>query len=248
MRRFIVDDLRTEQGLVSIRGQEAKHISRVLRMGAGDRIILMDRKGARFLARVESAGVDEVTVSIEKTLEPPPCPPVEITLCQSLLRSGPMDFVVQKTSELGVSSLFPFVSERTVVRPDERGRANKLRHWEEIATAASKQSDRERPPAIHPVLSFTALVDQLAAGNQIKVILWEGEKARDLKGLIRDRERAVGAVGVVGPEGGFSAVEIEKAVSAGFVPVSMGRRILRAETAAVAFVAVLQYEWGDLGR
>lgn len=248
LRRFIVDEVRPEQGLVSIKGHEARHISRVLRIGPGDRIVLMDKKGARFLAQVESAGPDHVTVSIQESLQAPLSSPLEITLCQALLRQGPMDFVIQKTSELGVSHLFPFLSERTVVKPDEKGKANKMRHWEEIAIAASKQSDREKPPVIHPVFPFTGLVDRFKTGNHLKVILWEGEETRDLKGVIRDLKPGTAAVGIIGPEGGFAGGEIEAAVKAGFLPVSMGRRILRAETAAVAFVAVLQYEWGDLRR
>jgi 16S rRNA (uracil1498-N3)-methyltransferase len=246
LRRFIIDEVRPEQGLVSIKGQEARHISRVLRIGPGDKMILMDRKGARFLAEVESAGPNEVTAWIREPLQSPLSSPTEIALCQALLRSAPMDLVIQKTSELGVSQIFPFLSERTVVKPDERGKASKLRHWEEIAKGASKQSDRDKPPLIHPVIPFTLLVKKLKAGRYRKLILWEGEETRDLKDLIRDRDPDTGVVGIVGPEGGFAAGEIEEAVSAGFAPVSMGRRILRAETAAVAFVAVLQYEWGDL--
>jgi 16S rRNA (uracil1498-N3)-methyltransferase len=158
-----------------------------------------------------------------------------------------MDFVIQKTSELGVSQIFPFLSKRTVVRPDEKGLINKLRHWEEIADSSSKQSDRERPPVIHPVLPLGELLPRFETGKQMKVILWESEETQDLKGVIRNHEPGPGAIGIIGPEGGFAEGEIEKAASAGFVPISMGRRILRAETAAVAFVAVLQYEWGDLG-
>lgn len=247
LRRFVVDEIRPENGLVSIRGQEARHISLVLRIGAGDRIILMDRKGARFLALVESARASEVTVSIQEPLGAPLSSPADITIFQALLRPGPMDLLIQKTSELGVSRIFPFVAERTVVRPDEKGRANKLRHWEEIASGASKQSNRGRPPAIHPVLPFSDLLTQFKTGEQMKVILWEGEETQDLKGVIRNRESGPGAIGIIGPEGGFVLAEVERAVSAGFEPVSMGQRILRAETAAIAFVAVLQYEWGDLG-
>ncbi len=247
LRRFVIDEVRPEQGRVSITGQEARHISRVLRIRSGDKIVLMDRKGGRFLARVEAAGSGEVTVSILENLQPPLSPRAEIIIGQALLRSGPMDFVIQKSTELGVSQIFPFQSGRTVVRPDESGKANRSRHWAEIAKASSKQSDCEKPPLIHPVLAFGDLVDRLKGGDLLKVILWEGEEARDLKGLIRDREQGRGVVGLIGPEGGFSREEIEKAASAGFLPVSMGRRILRAETAAVAFAAIVQYELGDLG-
>ncbi len=247
LRRFVVDEIRPQEGRISIQGQEARHIARVLRLHAGDRVILMDRNGARFLAKVESAHPQEVIVSIEEPLQSPSSSPLRITLCQALLRSGPMDFVIQKASELGIAEIFPFFSERTVVRSDRTDTANKLRHWNEIARGASKQSGRERLPEIHPVLPFSELLAGLDTAAHLKVILWEGEETRDFKGTLRNHGPATKATGIIGPEGGFAEKEIDAALSAGFIPVSMGQRILRAETAAIAFVAIVQYEWGDLG-
>ena len=245
----MVDEVRPEGELLSICGQEARHISRVLRLGPGDRLILVDKKGERVLARVESAGMQEVVVSIQCALESPFASPAEITLCQALLRSGPMDFVIQKATELGVSQIVPFFSERTVIKPDENGLANKGRRWEEIARSATKQSDRDRPPKIFSPLPFSDLLARYKTGDSMKLILWEGEDRQDLKAILReDSSRNRTICGIVGPEGGFAAAEIDAARSAGFIPVSMGQRILRAETASIAFVAVLQYEWGDLGQ
>ncbi len=248
MRRFIVDEIRSEQGLVCIRGQEARHISRVLRIGPGDEMILMDKKGARFLARIQSTGPDEVSAWILEPLPPPLPSPTKIILCQAVLRPAAMDFVIQKATELGVSQILPFLSERTVVKPDEKGRASKLKRWEEIAKGASKQSDRDKPPTIHPAIPLSEVFKRFKGGKHRNLILWEGEETRDLKGVIREGGPDTGAVGIIGPEGGFAAGEIEEAVSSGFVPVSIGHRILRAETAGIAFVTILQYEWGDLGR
>ncbi len=243
----MVDEIRPVEGLLSIRGQEARHISRVLRLGPGDRLILLDKGGARFLARVESTKTQEVIVSIQEALQAPSSSPAEITLCQALLRSGPMDFVIQKATELGVSRIFPFLSERTVVKADEKARADKWRHWEEIARSATKQSDRDRPPEIFPPVPFSDLLARLKNGKELKVILWEGEDRQDLKTILREGSEDPKISGIIGPEGGFAAAEIDAARSAGFIPASMGQRILRAETASIAFVAVLQYEWGDLG-
>ena len=243
-----MDEILPEGGLFSIRGQEARHVARVLRLGPGDRLILMDRKGCRFLAQVESARSKEVVVSIHESLAPHCSSAAEITLGQALLRSGPMDFVIQKATELGVSRIIPFFSERTMVKPDEKGMANKQRHWEEIARSASKQSDRDRPPEILPPMAFTDLLARLEQGKQLKIILWEGEERQDLKSILREGDVIGRKVsGIVGPEGGFGEGEIQAARSAGFLPVSIGQRVLRAETASVALMAVLQYEWGDLG-
>jgi 16S rRNA (uracil1498-N3)-methyltransferase len=246
LRRFFVEDIPAGRGLLSIKGREARHIGKVLRMAPGDTLILIDGKGSRFLAAVQSVRPNEVVVSVESALQPPPPSPLRIILCQALLKSGPMDYAIQKTSELGVAVIVPFSSQRTVVRPSGDRLDNKWRHWREIALNASKQSDRAQPPEIGPVCDLGSLLDRYRNEEALKVILWEGEETTDLKGLLGKHPPRVSAVGVVGPEGGFSLAEIEAAEAAGFAPVSLGRRILRAETAALTLVAVLQYEWGDL--
>lgn len=246
MKRFVVERIEPEQGRYVIRGTEARHIVRVLRMGPGHPLILMDQDGLRFLCRIESAGPSEVVVALEKALPAPPLSPLRIVLGQALLRSGPMDFVIQKTTELGVHRIQPFSSERTVVRLATQGVENRLRHWKEIAVNASKQSDRERPPEISPPSSLQDLLTRWRSVDAPRIILWEGEQAKDLKGLLRELDPPAEAVGVVGPEGGFSTEEVAAARNAGFTPASLGHRILRSETAAVVLVAMLQYEWGDL--
>jgi 16S rRNA (uracil1498-N3)-methyltransferase len=262
LRRFFVEEIEAEDGLCTIRGSEAKHMTRVLRMGRGDRFILMDGKGARFRAIIESAGRREVLVTLEKPLPEPPPSPVEITLCQALLKSRAMDYVIEKTSELGVHRILPFSSERTVVRLNKERFANKKQHWREIAHSAAKQSDRKVPVEIGPLSSFEELVGRTRAEDALKIILWEEEMAKDLMGVLRgsppftpsqtlplEGEGRVGVknfIGIVGPEGGFSEKEVRAAGEAGFVSVSLGQRVLRAETAAITIVAIVQYEWGDL--
>ncbi|MGD8986351.1 MAG: 16S rRNA (uracil(1498)-N(3))-methyltransferase [Desulfobacteraceae bacterium] len=262
VRRFFVEEIEAKDGLCTIRGSEAKHMTRVLRMGPGDRFILMDGKGARFQAVIESAGRRELLVSLEKPLPQLPPSHIEITLCQALLKSRAMDYVIEKTSELGVHRILPFSSERTVVRLNKERFANKKQHWREIARGAAKQSDRKTPVEIGPLSSFEELVGMCRAENALKIILWEEEEARDLKGVLRGsppftptrpspsrgrvREGVKNFVGIVGPEGGFSREEVRAAGEAGFVSVSLGQRVLRAETAAITMVAIVQYERGDL--
>jgi 16S rRNA (uracil1498-N3)-methyltransferase len=246
MRRFFVQDIKPHDHTLAITGSEARHISKVLRLGQGDRIVLMDRKGARFQAVIASAGEKEVSVILEKALGQPPASPVEITLCQALLKSKGMDYVVQKASELGVDSILPFSSERTVVGPGKGQGTNKLRHWREIARNAAKQADRARPAEVGPIYTFGDLLARWKNEAGLKIILWEGEETRDLKTFLRSSRPEQRVVGAIGPEGGFSPQEIEAAWEAGFVPASLGFRVLRSETAAVAFAAIIQYEWGDL--
>ena len=246
MRRFFIEEIKEGDRLLTIVGSEAKHIARVLRMGKGDRLILMDGKGARFQAVIESAGHKEVIVTLEKPIPRPPSSPLKIILCQALLKSRAMDYVVQKTSELGVHCILPFSSERTVVSVERDKLENKMRHWGEIAQNAAKQCDREIPTDIGPLLSLKDMVKKWKQNDAIKVIMWEKEGAKDLKSVIKGTERVRQLVGIVGPEGGFSREEIQMTKDAGFTSISMGYRVLRAETAAITLVAIVQYEWGDL--
>lgn len=247
MRRFFIEEIIAKDGTCIIEGSEARHITKVLRMGQGDRLILMDSQGARFQAIIESAYPHKVSVTLERPLPAPPPSPANITLCQALLKSRPMDYVVQKTSELGVNCIIPFSSERTVVRIDSDRISNKVKHWQEIAHNAAKQSDRGNPLRIGPPYLFQDLLEALRQKDALKIILWEDEKAQDLKTLLRSPKPRKDFIGMIGPEGGFSHKEIEMAREAGFSSVSLGERILRAETAAITLIAIVQYEWGDLG-
>ena len=246
MRRFFVEEINTEDGSFVITGSEAKHITRVLRMGRGDRFILMDNTGARFEAVIKSSAQGEVLVTLEKPLPGPPRSPVEIILCQALLKSGPMDTLIQKTSELGVARIIPFASARTVAMPREDRLTNRMRHWREIARSAAKQADRHAPAHIGSLQPFPDLMRQWDDPEVLKVILWEKEGSRDLKSILRVSVPGSKFVGFVGPEGGFSREEMAITEEAGGISVSLGQRILRAETAAITLVAIVQYEWGDL--
>ena len=246
MRRFFVEEIIVNEGTCSITGPEAKHISKVLRMRPGDQLTLIDRKGTRFLALITSVGPREVLVSLEKPLPKPSPSPIEITLCQAMIKPRQMDHIIQKTSELGVDCILPFSSKRTVVRLSKNRLANKIRHWHEIAQNSTKQSDRGTPVEIKPVVHFNELMERWKGEKALKMILWEEEEVKDLKNFLRGSSPLRKFVGVVGPEGGFIQQEVEVARDAGFISVSLGDRILRSETAAIAIVAIAQYEWGGL--
>jgi 16S rRNA (uracil1498-N3)-methyltransferase len=248
MRRFFVEEIKKREGYVVITGPEARHISRVIRMNRGDHFILTDRKGARFEAVIESSGPKEVRVRLAGVLPIPASPPVDIILCQALLKSRAMDYLIEKSSELGVNEIIPFFSERTAIRDVRYSSEGRERRWREIAQGAAKQSDRIKPAEIYLPLSFMEVCERYQNDGAMKVILWEREESTDIKRLLRAHPSSARFIGMVGPEGGFTSTEIDMAGKAGFMPVSVGRRILRAETAAVTLVAIVQYEWGDLGR
>jgi len=247
MRRFFVERMEPADDQVRVTSPEADHITRVLRMGPGERLILMDGTGARFQAVIRSTRPGEVLLDLERALPAPPPSPVEITLCASLLKSRPMDLMIQKTSELGVHRIQPMLCTRTTVRLPPNRVESRLRHWREIARSAAKQADRAVPAHVEGPKAFEDVLMEWRESRLPKVLLYEGEASLDLKTLLRRTRPEKGIAMVVGPEGGFTPREVDAARTSGFVPVSLGRRILRSETAGLAVVTVAQYEWGDLG-
>ncbi len=247
MRRFYIEKISNEQDHCIISGPEARHITKVLRMKPGDHLILMDAQGARFKACIESVTSRSVLTALQERLPPPPASPVTITLCQALPKSHAMDYLIQKTSELGVDHIIPFISERTVARFEPSKYENKMRHWHEIAINAAKQSGRAMPVSIEMPCTADTLSTKFSPPHALKVILWEDESVGALKQVLRACGPADNFVGIVGPEGGFTQTEITSFKKAGFVSVSLGNRILRSETAAVTLTAIVQYEMGDLG-
>ena len=248
MRRFFVENpIIDENGACVISGSEARHMTKVIRMARGDRFVLMGGNGEHFLAVVRSIGPREVRADIERALGIPAPSPVEITLCQALLRSDPMDYLIQKTSELGVDRIFPFFSSRTVAKIGAEKFEKKAKHWQGVATSAAKQCGRPLPARISTPISLPELLAGFSGEDCPKLVLWEEEESTGLKKLLQESYKRERIIGMVGPEGGFSEDEIEMTREEGFIPVSLGSRVLRAETAAMAMVAVVQYEWGDLG-
>jgi 16S rRNA (uracil1498-N3)-methyltransferase len=248
MRRFVVDEVLSTQRPLLITGSEAKHMTTVLRMGPGDRIILLGKDGERFQAVIRETAPRRVLVDVECPLPSPAPSPVHITLCQALLKSHRMDLLVEKTSELGVNRVLPYRAERTVVQVEESKAPSKVRRWREIAQSAAKQSDRGTPAEIGPLYSFNEMLAVLSEEPAMRILLWEREATRSLKDLLRSHSPAARVVAMVGPEGGLTEREVKEAGEAGFVSVSLGSRILRAETAAISLVTVIQYEWGDLSQ
>ncbi|UCF73515.1 MAG: 16S rRNA (uracil(1498)-N(3))-methyltransferase [Deltaproteobacteria bacterium] len=246
MRRFLVDKIIPTTGLVSITGKEATHISRVLRMEKGDTLVIMDGKGNLFESTIENIHYKEVKVKINKGIPPLPSSPIEISLGQALIKSHPMDYLIQKTTELGISSIALFYSERTVIRSKPDHLRNKMDRWMEIMKSSCRQCGRATLPTLNPPLPFEEIIKNAPGKKTLRILLWENEDKTDLKKVLRSTRPLPHILTMVGPEGGFTGNEINLARQAGFKIVSLGKRILRTETAAVSLVSIIQYEWGDL--
>jgi 16S rRNA (uracil1498-N3)-methyltransferase len=222
---------------------ELRHLTRVLRLKPGDPVILFDGEGKDYQATIKRVTDRRASfLLIPEPLPETPEPSVRIILGIGLLKSSKLEWLIQKATELGVGEILPFHSLRVVPRPEETAVRNRLWRWERIAAEAAKQCRRSRIPRIHPPCSFTAALT--AFPEAARIFLWEKEKDRTLSGVLNSPSPAVYAL--VGPEGGFSAEEAKEAKAAGFSPVRLGPRILRAETAGLAIVTLLQFLCGDL--
>ena len=245
MARFYVPDAQVEEGMLRVEGSEARHIRSVLRLKAGDRISVFDGSGKEYEGTLVELRSTSVLMKIVQTLSPQNDSPLEITLAQSLLKGEKMDYLIQKATELGIRQIVPFTSSRSIPLLEKAKREERHRRWEKIAIEASKQCGRGVLPRINPIQDFSEIL-RSAASDALRLILWEKEGIR-LKRILEGAGGTRGIFFVVGPEGGWSEEEVEESRRNAFTPITLGKRILRSETASLCFVSILQYEWGDLG-
>ena len=246
MRRFLVENITPSMGHLTITGREARYINKVLRMKRGQKLIIMDGKGHSFESTIEKVSHKEVTVKVKRRLPPAPPSPIEISLGQALLKSHAMDYLIQKATELGVDSIHSFFSERTVIKLESAHMTAKMDRWIEIMKSACRQCNRSALPSLETPLPFEQMIAHTPEKETLRILLWEDEDRTDLKKMLKSMSPLPHVYAVVGPEGGFTPSEINLARESGFHIISLGDRILRAETAAVSLVSIIQYEWGDL--
>lgn len=230
----------------------AHHALRVLRLEQGDKLILFDGSGGEFQATMARIGNGGATAAVEEFLEIERESPLAITLAQAICANEKMDWIVQKAVELGVSRIQPLVTKLSTVKLSGERAERRLKHWQQIVVSACEQCGRNRVPQVLPLLSLSGwLGSQMderrnsSNGTPPHPCLMLLPTAQ--KGLHDFREpAAITALTIaVGPEGGFTPEEEAAAVTAGFTPLRLGRRILRTESAALAAVAAIQALWGD---
>ena len=228
-------------GRATLVGPAAAHVSRVLRLRAGDAVTLFNGDGWEYPGVIEALRGDRVDVDLQAQKPGLPDSPLAITLLQAVARAERMDLVVQKATELGVARIVPVLAERSVVRLDDRQAGRKLGHWRAIAVSACEQCGRSRLPVIEEPCGLATAMSAVATVEQ-RLLLAPGA-AEPMAGL---PARGGGVALLVGPEGGLTEAEESLAARAGFLCRSLGPRILRTETAAIAAIAVLQARGGDL--
>jgi len=231
-----------ESGTARLSEEEARHLSQVLRLRAGDEIAVFDGSGLEFVARVEQIARGGALVRLLDPRTPAPEPAVRLTLAQAALKGEKMDDVVRDATMMGVSAIEPLVTEHTAAHL-KPGRAPE--RWRRIAIASVKQCGRAVVPNVG---DGTSLHDWLARDRSAERILLvepsspvAGHPASTLGST-----RPASATILIGPEGGWSVAEIESAVAAGYVPITLGRRTLRADAVPIVALGLLLYLWGDL--
>ena len=227
---------------VLLDGDRARYLGRVLRLRVGDDITVFNGTGPEWRASIAAMTKNTATLRIGEESAGACESPLRVHLVQGISRGERMDYVVQKSTELGVKRITPVLTEYGVVKLDESRATKRREHWEQVAAGACEQSGRTRPPLIDAPLRLKDWFGNKPADADVDLILAPGA---DLP-LARVPAPATKACILIGPEGGFSQGEYEDAAVAGFQAVSLGPRILRTETAAAAALAVMQSLWGDL--
>jgi 16S rRNA (uracil1498-N3)-methyltransferase len=246
--RFFLPQAQIVHPISMITGEDVNHIKNVLRLKPGDQIILFNGTGAEYVARIVELSSNRTAVEIIKKTGSSSESPVHISIGQAFLKEKKMDLLIRQVTELGINHWQPFFSERSIPTPDQKRIYLRTQRWEKIMIEAVKQCGRSHLVEIGQPVSFAEML-KLANNADIKIIFWENAVNALGPNTFSIAENKIRSVySMIGPEGGFSDAEGKQAMEAGFFPVKMGPRILRAETASVAVSTLLQYLFGDFGE
>lgn len=243
MYHFFVEDSAFDGEQIRITGDDVNHIKNVLRMNVGEQIIISkpdEEDGTDYYCSIAAIGENEVTAHIDWTEEGRELTN-KIYLFQGLPKSDKLELIIQKAVELGVYEIIPVAMNRSVVKLDGKKEAGRQKRWQAISESAAKQSKRSMIPQVKQVMTVKEALEY-AAGIQIKLLPYENAKGiAQTRRLISNISQGESVAVFIGPEGGFDPKEVEGAQNAGFCPVSLGKRILRTETAGLMMLSVLMY-------
>lgn len=241
MHHFFVNPEQVEDGFIRITGPDVNHIKNVLRMRQGEEMLVSDGTGRDYLCQTEEIAAGEITARILETEEEGRELPSRIWLFQGLPKSDKMEFIIQKAVELGAAGIVPVSTRNTVVKLDPKKEESRVRRWQAIAESAAKQSKRSLVPGVSGLMTLKEAFDYVESrGFSVRLIPYEHEAGMDSTKTELDAVGPGQDIAVfIGPEGGFDEREIELALSKGVRPISLGRRILRTETAGLAVLSVL---------
>ncbi len=247
MHKFFVNESCIDGNLVNIQGDDVKHIYKVLRLKCTDKININNCKGQEFLAQIKDISKTNVLCEIIEKIYVNNESPIKIHLYQGLPKAAKMDFVIQKATELGVTSITPVITERVIIK-NELKEYKKMDRWNKIALEACKQSKRTIIPKVNEPVEFAFFLKE-ATSYDLIVVPYESKENFGIKAMVMNlKGKEINSVAIViGPEGGFEEEEIEKLSNIGAQIVTLGPRILRTETAGLVCASLIFYELGDIG-
>ncbi len=242
MHRFFADASQIAFGKIIINGDDARHISKVLRLRENDKIVICDKCATDYICLIDSIDADSVSCSVTESERSLAEPELDITLYQGIPKGDKLDTVIQKCVELGAVRIVPVEMKRSVAKFSDK--AKKQQRQSRIAYEAAKQCGRGRIPIVSEAVSFAEAVKD-ARHMDLKLVPYEAERQRTLKETLAENRTAKSIAVFIGPEGGFDDDEIALAQSEGFNVIGLGPRIMRTETAPIACISAVMYELGD---
>lgn len=240
--RLFLDERLSSGAEIRLGADQARYLGKVLRLGTDDAIRVFNGRDGEYVATIRHLGKSAATIAVTTPKDTRTESSLKTHLVQGISRGERMDFVIQKATELGVKRITPVLTEYGVVKLDAKRAAKRRDHWQGVAESACEQSGRIRPPLIDDVVSLNAWFGARPRETDADLILRPG--ATTPLAAIETPQTKLCLL--IGPEGGFSPTEYDDAEAAGFAPVSLGPRILRTESAALAALAIAQANWGDL--
>lgn len=247
MQKFFVEENQIRDNKIIIAGTDVKHISNVLRMEKGEKIQICDKDTIKnYIVKIEDIETDKIITNIVEELQTSIESNVEIDLYQGLPKADKMELIIQKTTEIGIYKIIPIDMVRCVVKLDEKDAKKKIERWQKIAEGAAKQSKRDIIPQVENKIKLKEVIDKIK-DYDIFIVAYEEETNRSLKTNLRDiKNKSNYKIGIlVGPEGGIDSKEIEILKENGAKVVTLGKRILRTETAPIVMVGNIIYELED---
>lgn len=244
---FVTQDKITENQII-IDTEDVAHISRVLRLGIGDYVTVCDSQGTDYETEIAEMEQKQIVCSITEKRASESEPNIKVTLFQGLPKASKMEYIIQKTTELGISEIVPVKLSRCVVKIDnKKDERKKLDRWQKISEAAAKQSGRGIVPQISEIMTLDEVIKR-SKEFDLFFVPYECEEQKTLKEVLLSRSDIKTVGFIIGPEGGFDPAETEKLHESGIDTVTLGKRILRTETAGEAVLAMTMYEIGDINN
>ncbi len=242
---FVTRDKITDREII-IDSEDAKHIKKVLRIGVGDTITVCDGGGTDYTAKISDINENCVICEVLNSHKCETEPGIKITLYQGLPKASKMDYIIQKNTELGICEITPVAMSRCVVKlENKKAEEKKTERWQKIAVEAAKQSGRGIIPTVNMPLTFDEVINSVKDYDLV-FAPYECEEEMRLRDIVEANLDAKNIAFIIGPEGGFDPVEIEKLKDAGIKTVTLGKRILRTETAAEAVISMLMYGYNEI--